>query len=115
MGWYLGQECFWKVLFTVLSQWTPLSYPWLFGIYATLAAIATVGMFMGQDAKPKSAAARGAICDKASAAVKLWSDPKVWLLSGSNFTFGFAAAYLNGYINATWEHKALKSDTFIGF
>jgi MFS family permease len=113
--WYLGQECFWKVLFTVLSKWTSLSFAWLFGIYASLALVATIGMFMGQDAKPKNCAARGPICAKAIAAVKLWSDPKLWLLAGSNVTFGFSASYLGGYINAKWQHQALKSDDFIGF
>jgi MFS family permease len=113
--WYLGQECFWKVLFTVLSKWTDLQFPVLFGIYAALAAVATVVMFLGQDAKPKNAAARGPICARAIAAVQLWSDPKIWLLAGSNITFGFSASYLGGYINAKWQHEALKSDDFIGF
>lgn len=113
--WYLGQECFWKVLFTVLSKWSPLNFPELFAIYASLAAIATVVMFMGQDAKPKGAAARGPICARAAAAVALWSDPKIWLLAGSNVTFGFSASYLGGYINANWQRDALKSDDFIGF
>jgi hypothetical protein len=57
--WYLGQECFWKVLFTVLSKWTNLGFPVLFGIYATLAALATVVMFLGQDAKPKKCGCEG--------------------------------------------------------
>merc|ERR1719238_2659783 len=70
---------------------------------------------MGQDARPQNAAARGPICARAAAALKLWSDPKIWLLSGSNITFGFSAAYLGGYINANWQHEALKSDDFIGF
>jgi len=47
--------------------------------------------------------------------LQLWQDPKIWLLSGSNVTFGFSAAYLAGYINATWEKEALNSPDFIGF
>jgi hypothetical protein len=87
--WYLGQECFWKVMFTILTKWTPLGFPVLFGIYAALAAVATVVMFLGQDAKPKNAAARAPICARAVSAVQLWSDPKIWLLAGYNVSLGF--------------------------
>jgi len=111
---YLGQECFWKALFTVLSKYAELSNLLLFVIYGVLALIATVVMFLAEDAKPKTAAARGPLCGRAAAALTLWSDPKIWLLSGSNVTFGFSAAYLAGYINANWESKALNPD-FIGF
>jgi len=37
---------------------------------------------------------------KLFAAVSLWGDPKIWLLSPTNITFGFSAAYLNGYFNS---------------
>merc|ERR1712070_510659 len=98
-----------------MGKWTDLQFPVLFGIYAALAAVATVVMFLAQDAKPKNSGPRGPICASAIAAVQLWSDPKIWLLAGSNVTFGFAASYLGGYINAKWQHEALKSNDFIGF
>lgn len=44
---------------------------------------------------------------KLFAVVRLWRDPKIWLLSPTNITFGFSAAYLNGYFNATYEAPEL--------
>jgi len=111
---FLGQECFWKVLFTIITKYGKLSYFWAFIIYAVLAGLATVVMFLGKDAKLRAAAARAPLCAKAGAALKLWSDPKIWLLSGSNFTFGFCAAYLNGYINSNYTQHAMGTE-FLGF
>jgi len=111
---FLGQECFWKVLFTLLTKYAKLTFLAAFLIYGVLAAIATVAMFFGKDAKPKVSAAAQPICAKAGAALKLWTDPKIWLLCGNNFTFGFCAAYLNGYVNSNYTQHALGSD-FIGF
>jgi len=111
---FLGQECLWKVLFTVLSKYAEIHYFPLFLIYGTLAAVATVGMFLANDARPRVSAASQPICAKALAALSLWSDPKIWLLSGNNFTFGFCAAYLNGYVNSTFTSQAL-DPSFLGF
>jgi MFS family permease len=44
---------------------------------------------------------------KLFATTRLWSDPKIWLLSPTNITFGFSAAYLNGYFNAHYEAPEL--------
>lgn len=49
------------------------------------------------------------------AAVSLWNDPKIWLIAGNNIAFGMASAYLNGYINGTWQKEALGSGALIGF
>jgi len=104
---FLGQECFWKVLFTLLTKYAKLTFLAAFLIYGVLAAIATVAMFFGKDAKPKVSAAAQPICAKAGAALKLWTDPKIWLLCGNNLTFGFCAAYLNGYVNSNYTQHAL--------
>jgi MFS family permease len=40
---------------------------------------------------------------KLFATVGLWKDVRIWLLAPTNVTFGFSAAYLNGYFNATYE------------
>ena len=32
--------------------------------------------------------------------VFIYKDPAIFLLSGTNVTFGFAAAFMNGYVNA---------------
>uniref|UniRef100_A0A7S2N175 Major facilitator superfamily (MFS) profile domain-containing protein n=1 Tax=Zooxanthella nutricula TaxID=1333877 RepID=A0A7S2N175_9DINO len=39
------------------------------------------------------------------AVAALWSDPSLWLLSGLNLTFGFSAAFINGYVNAQFTAK----------
>jgi len=111
---FLGQECFWKVLFTLITKYGKLSFMVAFLIYAGLAGIATVVMFLAKDARPKVSATSQPVCTKALAALNLWSDPKIWLVSGMNFTFGFCAAYLNGYVNSTYTTKALSAD-FLGF
>ena len=39
----------------------------------------------------------------------LWRDPRIWLLSLTNLTFGFSAAYMNGFVNRHYvaENPAL--------
>jgi MFS family permease len=58
----------------------------------------------------------GPFFGKAMAAVELMPDVRVWLLSFTNLTFGFCAAFMNGYVN---EHYVAKSTAFnesaIGF
>ena len=44
---------------------------------------------------------------KALAAVSLWSDPALWLLAPTNLTFGFCAAYMNGFVNAKYAAQEL--------
>merc|ERR1719419_1374004 len=39
------------------------------------------------------------IFEKIGAVSSLWSDPIIWLLSPTNLTFGFCAAFMNGYVN----------------
>lgn len=112
---FLGQECFWKVLYTLLTaeDFANISNFIIMLVYGGLATVASVVMFLGNDARPKTAT-NAPICTKATAALSMWSDPKIWLLSGSNFTFGFGSAYLNGYINGNWTKKALDPQ-FLGF
>lgn len=47
--------------------------------------------------------------------VRLWRDPKLWLLQTTNITFGFAAAWLGGYVSSKILSVALKGSSFIGF
>lgn len=110
---YLGQECFWKVMFTCM-QLAGVSDIIGFLSYGVLAFVATVGLAVAPDAKPRVPPPRAGIFTRTFAALKLWKDPKLWLVSCNNFAFGFAAAYLNGYINAKWQKEALHSANFIG-
>jgi len=119
--WYLGQECFWKVFFSILTSPDYIGAGFLpgFMLYAALAGVATVVLFFGKDARPAVEASRGPVCARAAAAINLWSDPKIWLLSGSNITFGFSVAYVNGYINGNssgWLTAAIPNGGFfVGF
>jgi len=63
--------------------------------------------------RPESTSSR---CEKLMGAVSLWSDPRLWLLSLTNLTFGFTAAFMNGYVNQkdVANNPAL-SATVIGF
>jgi len=64
----------------------------------------------------QSKAEPGPLLGKAMAAVELMPDVRVWLLSFTNLTFGFCAAFMNGYVN---EHYVKESTAFnetaIGF
>lgn len=115
---YLGQECFFKAGFTVLQKYLKVRDVVGFSMYAALALVALVVLSVfGEDVRARGAPGRPSLCAKASTALAMWGDPTIWLLSGSNFTFGFAAAYLNGYINSTWLTEALGEggSDFIGF
>merc|ERR1719282_843730 len=47
---------------------------------------------------------------KVKAAASLWRDPAIFLISGLNLTFGFSAAFMNGYVNA--KFTAVQLGTF---
>lgn len=53
-------------------------------------------------------------CDKLLKAVKLWPNPIIWFLSLTNLTFGFTAAFMNGYVNATYTKEQL-GNQYVGF
>merc|ERR1711988_1977178 len=65
--------------------------------------------------EPSVPAQRGSVMGKILSAMSLWSDPKLWLLQTTNITFGFAAAWLAGWVNKHITSKALKGTSFIGF
>jgi hypothetical protein len=109
--WYLGLEMAFKASFTALTQFGGMSNGTGFAIYAVLASLATVGMAFANDAPPTRTPARGSFCAKALGALSMWTDPKIWLISGSNIAFGFSAAYLAGYINANWLQTAITGAT----
>lgn len=53
---------------------------------------------------------RSVFCsDKLLATAGLWRKPAVFLLAGPNLTFGFSAAFMNGYINAQYTKPQLGS------
>merc|ERR1712194_955577 len=44
-------------------------------------------------------------CAKVTAAASIWTDPCIFLLAGANLTFGFNAAFMNGYVNGNYAKK----------
>mmetsp|Transcript_13915 Transcript_13915/g.33174 ORF Transcript_13915/g.33174 Transcript_13915/m.33174 type:complete len:423 (-) Transcript_13915:90-1358(-) len=80
--------------------------PWAIGlVYVGLGGLAWVATFWvtslevdGQTVNPLS---------KVWAVTSLWSDANIWLLSPTNLSFGFAAAFMNGYVNSNIARREL--------
>jgi len=80
--------------------------PALIGVvYLLLGGLATLCMTRVYRLQSQSAAVSPLA--KVWAVTSLWSDPLIWLLSPTNLTFGFAAAFMNGYVNANFASKEL--------
>jgi MFS family permease len=115
---YLACEVIAKASVTGIKLATPLSitYVWsaVFFLYAFVAALST--LLANRCVDLQSKAEPGPLLGKAMAAVELMPDVRVWLLSFTNLTFGFCAAFMNGYVN---EHYVKDSTAFnesaIGF
>jgi len=116
--WYLVTECIAKAGFTgFLSLGIPTTQG--FYMFAALAAIVTAVFGFLPAPKAAQPVGQASLCGKALGAIELWSDPKIWLLSFTNLTFGFSVAWLNGYVNANYQSDALSSvlddpSTFLG-
>jgi len=103
---YLSGEVGSKLLFSALQK-TGLQ-PWLISLlYSTLGFLATLGMTQAHNLKRDSNGQTTRPLHKVFAVVSLWRDPLIWLLSPTNLTFGFAAAYMNSYVNHNFAAKEL--------
>jgi len=116
---FLGFECLIRAMTTLLSgaQFLDLTYGVTFLIWTVAAGSATTFFALfSTNLQPPSQApiTLSSVTEKLGVAVKLWSDPKLWLLQTTNITFGFAAAWLGGYVGPNILTKALSS-SFIGF
>mmetsp|Transcript_129792 Transcript_129792/g.277016 ORF Transcript_129792/g.277016 Transcript_129792/m.277016 type:complete len:436 (-) Transcript_129792:102-1409(-) len=104
---YLGCEVAAKVLWSVLAY---IKVPgWLIAVgYTCIGAVCMV--LMASRAKDfKAQGPRQRWTEKIQAAASLWTDPALFLLSGSNLTFGFSAAFMNGYVNGNYTSPQLGS------
>ncbi|CAK0799561.1 unnamed protein product [Prorocentrum cordatum] len=112
---FLGFEAGVRALTTLLHVYAKLSYPVVFYLYSALALSSAVA-FMASATELQSGAnaPKAEVCTKVLAAVRMWRDPKLWLLMSTNVTFGFAAAWLGGYVGENILSQALSSG-FIGF
>jgi len=112
---FLGFECGIRALTTVLHKYVGLSYSTTFYIYSGLALLSAVAFqSLATSLQGSSPPAKGNVCGKVMLAISMWSDPKLWLLQSTNITFGFAAAWLGGYVGREILTKALDSG-FLGF
>lgn len=109
---FLAAEALARASATLLVEYAGMSYPALFYSMAGMAVAATV-TFMALASDADQAPPPGSLCEKTMSAVRLWNDPNIWLLQFTNLTFGFAAAWLAGYVNREILSQALSSG-FIG-
>lgn len=110
---FLFWECLIRAMTTILTKYAHMSFSSTFYIMAALAflsALAYTILSSNLTGKPQ----KGSLCAKALVVVNLWRDPKIWVLQATNITFGFAAAWLGGYVGREILSKALSSN-FIGF
>eukprot|EP00931_Biecheleriopsis_adriatica_P036789 TRINITY_DN21155_c0_g1_i2.p1 TRINITY_DN21155_c0_g1~~TRINITY_DN21155_c0_g1_i2.p1 ORF type:complete len:463 (-),score=89.82 TRINITY_DN21155_c0_g1_i2:68-1426(-) len=110
---FLATESAVRASATLLTKYAGLDYSLVFYIFSALAFVATLA-FMALATSLSEAPPPGSFCAKALSAVRLWGDPKIFLLQCTNLTFGFAAAWLGGYVGRKILSQALSSD-FIGF
>jgi len=110
---FLAMESAVRASATLLTKYANLTYSVVFLLFGVLALASTIAFaaFASNIESPKP---RGSLCGKALSAVQLWRDPKILMLQCTNLTFGFAAAWLGGYVSRNILSKALNAD-FIGF
>lgn len=113
---FLAAEGVLRAVATLLTKYGGLSFSLAFYIFTGIATITTI-TFMAlstTDLKKTEPMQLSQVFDKALSALRLWSDPRLWALQCTNLAFGFAAAWMAGYVGRQILSKALSS-TFIGF
>ena len=110
---YLLLEVFSKLGFSAL-QALGLQVSQIGLIYFAAGACSLIGITQVYEFRSSSDATDP--LSKALAAVSLWSDPTLWLLAPTNLTFGFCAAYMNGFVNARYASQELGAEyvAFLG-
>lgn len=111
---FLTMEAAVRASATLLTKYAHLNYPAVFYIFSGL-ALASALAFHVLATETGSTAPSGSLCAKATSAIRLWKDPKIWVLQCTNLTFGFAAAWLGGYVGRYIVNPALHGAQFIGF
>jgi len=120
---YLGLEVVSKLGFSAL-QALGLGAELVALGYFLIGAAALAGATSAYDLSPSgglvgprgvdAGRAPAAATAKVTAAVSLWSDPVLWLLAPTNLTFGFCAAYMNGFVNGTYATQELGRSAVAG-
>jgi MFS family permease len=97
---YLAEEVVLRLLSTVLLEMGVASWESIFGIYTVVTVLSTVAMPLVRDYSRDVDPTRTTVFYKVTAAAQLlWTDPKMKYMIGLNAVFGFAAAFLNSYVN----------------
>ncbi|CAE7210392.1 Vwa8 [Symbiodinium natans] len=104
-----------KLLLAVLLTYTKVEVwsSWIFFSALVLAVLAMVAFALSTDIFPGWTTPRP-LCERTLAGLQLWRDPKLWLLSMTNFAFGFSVAWVNGCVNERW-HEATGDLSLLGF
>jgi len=110
-------ECSTKLLLAVLLTYVRVevwsSWVFLSALLLALLAVAVFATFAARmDTCPGNAARP--ICERTLTGLRLWGDPKLWLLSMTNFAFGFSVAWVNGVVNTRW-HEATGDLHLLGY
>jgi hypothetical protein len=95
---YLLFEEITKILFSFLLS-TPLLASGAAFFYAVIAFGCAIAMSTLKDILPEEQE-KASFLSTSTAAIRLWSDPRIWLLAPTNITFGMSAAFMNGFFNA---------------
>jgi len=103
--WYLFAEIVAKLGFSALAE-LKVSDGNICVAYTVVGALSLIMLARTApiaEAKEKEAALNDDITVVARlvGVVKLWASPELWLLSFTNVTFGFSAAFMNGYFNSS--------------
>ena len=111
---YLLLEVFSKVCFSLL-QTLGIEVGYIAACYFLVGVVSFLFMFQIYDLPGPSAPSSKPL-DKVFACISLWSDPAIWLLAPTNLSFGFCAAYMNGFVNAKFAAEELgqESVAFLG-
>jgi MFS family permease len=71
----------------------------MFFLFAATAGAMLIVMALAVNEPPRRQTKTATVIP-AKAAIELWSSPVLWCLAGTNLTFGFSVAYMQGYVNA---------------
>mmetsp|Transcript_58422 Transcript_58422/g.123927 ORF Transcript_58422/g.123927 Transcript_58422/m.123927 type:complete len:451 (+) Transcript_58422:110-1462(+) len=108
---YLACEVLAKLLWSLLEHFEVTG--WVIAL--TFTAIGAVALlFQTTSLKLRGPLVTVDCCQKAKVAAALWLDPVLWLISGINLTFGFSAAFMNGYVNKTYTGAQLGNSAVTG-
>jgi len=111
---YLVLEVVFKLASSIAlrNEWRP----WvIFSVCLIVGIASALGTFTLRDlSSADTGAAKPRFAGKVLAAVGLWSDPAIWCLAFTNLAFGCSAAFMNGYVNATFTEPQLGAE-YVGY